>query len=52
MTDIRKAIHVGNLTFHGGDEVETHIVNDIMQSVVPWLAEAMNYYKVFKQFQI
>lgn len=44
--NVRKAIHVGNLTYNSGDKVEAALENDIFQSVKPWLAEVMNNYKV------
>ncbi|KAL1421165.1 hypothetical protein MTO96_023335 [Rhipicephalus appendiculatus] len=45
---VRKAIHVGNLTFNNGDATESHLKEDIMQSVKPWLASLMDkpQYKV------
>ncbi|KAH8041186.1 hypothetical protein HPB51_013846 [Rhipicephalus microplus] len=45
---IRKATHVGNLTFNNGDATESHLKEDIMQSVKPWLASLMDkpQYKV------
>ncbi|XP_054933162.2 probable serine carboxypeptidase CPVL [Dermacentor andersoni] len=45
---VRKAIHVGNLTFNNGDATEKHLQEDIMQSVKPWLASLMDkpQYKV------
>ncbi|XP_065287707.1 probable serine carboxypeptidase CPVL [Dermacentor albipictus] len=45
---VRKAIHVGNLTFNNGDATESHLQEDIMQSVKPWLASLMDkpQYKV------
>ena len=49
-TDVRKSIHVGNLTFHGldGDEnkVEEFLKKDVMDSVVPYLTELINAYRV------
>ena len=44
--EVRKAIHVGNLTFNDGDKVEQHLQNDILQTITPWLAEVMENYKV------
>lgn len=44
--DVRKAIHVGNLTFNDGKKVEEHLVNDVMQSVKPWVGGLMEKYKV------
>jgi vitellogenic carboxypeptidase-like protein len=46
MDDTRRAIHVGNLTYNEGNNVEMHIINDIMQSVKPWVATLMDNYKV------
>lgn len=45
---VRCAIHVGNLTFNNGDATESHLREDIMQSVKPWLASLMDkpQYKV------
>lgn len=43
---VRKAIHVGSLPFHSRTKVETILESDVMQSVKPWLAEAMDHYKV------
>ncbi|XP_019617541.1 PREDICTED: probable serine carboxypeptidase CPVL [Branchiostoma belcheri] len=44
--EVRKAIHVGNLTFHDGSEVEKHLLSDVMKSVAPWVATIMENYKV------
>lgn len=44
--ETRRAIHVGNLTFNDGQKVEEHLVNDIMQSIRPWLAELMDNVRV------
>ncbi|CAG2122037.1 unnamed protein product, partial [Medioppia subpectinata] len=47
LEDTRRAIHVGNLTFSDGNTVEMHIINDIMQSVKPWVATLLDAdYKV------
>ncbi|XP_032903296.1 probable serine carboxypeptidase CPVL [Amblyraja radiata] len=45
-SEVRKSIHVGNLTFHDGSKVELHLLEDIMQSVKPWLTILMNNYRV------
>ena len=37
MPHVRKAIHVGNLTFHTDDKVEVMLKQDVMQSVKPWV---------------
>lgn len=45
--DVRSAIHVGNTTFHvETNDVEINLVNDIMQSVAPWMSELLNNYRV------
>jgi vitellogenic carboxypeptidase-like protein len=46
LPDVRKAIHVGKLPFNNGTVVEQHLKDDVLQSVKPWLAEVMNFYKV------
>ncbi|KAB5586952.1 hypothetical protein PHYPO_G00007410 [Pangasianodon hypophthalmus] len=46
LSTVRSSIHVGNLTFHDGSEVEKHLVQDIMKSIKPWLAVLMDNYKV------
>lgn len=46
---IRKAIHVGNMTFHdleGENKVEEHLKQDVMDSVAPWIAELLGHYRV------
>ncbi|XP_070505245.1 venom serine carboxypeptidase-like [Chironomus tepperi] len=49
-SDVRKAIHVGNLTFHGLDgeenKVEMHLKRDVMDSVVPFLTELLEHYRI------
>lgn len=47
---VRRAIHVGNLTFHDGSEVEKHLLLDVMQSVKPWLGVLMDHYRVSRRF--
>jgi len=43
----RRALHVGNLTYNSGEEVERHLLKDIMQSTKPWIEELMTAgYKV------
>ncbi|CRK97539.1 CLUMA_CG010927, isoform A [Clunio marinus] len=48
--DVRKALHVGNLTFHGLDgepnKVEEHLKLDVMNSVAPYLSELLAHYRV------
>ncbi|XP_075883517.1 putative serine carboxypeptidase CPVL [Nelusetta ayraudi] len=43
---VRRAIHVGNLTFNDGSEVEKHLLQDVMQSIKPWLGVLMDNYRV------
>ncbi|XP_063389055.1 venom serine carboxypeptidase-like [Cydia fagiglandana] len=40
----RKAIHVGNLTFHDSSLLKKILQADIMKSVAPWLSELLNHY--------
>ncbi|KAJ8964489.1 hypothetical protein NQ314_004776 [Rhamnusium bicolor] len=45
--DVRAAIHVGNSTFHSEDQtVEKFLMNDVMQSVSPWITELLSNYRV------
>ncbi|XP_003430729.1 probable serine carboxypeptidase CPVL isoform X2 [Ornithorhynchus anatinus] len=46
LPEVRKAIHVGNLTFNDGAEVEKHLLEDVMKSVKPCLVDIMNNYRV------
>nr|XP_028606665.1 probable serine carboxypeptidase CPVL [Podarcis muralis]XP_028606666.1 probable serine carboxypeptidase CPVL [Podarcis muralis]XP_028606667.1 probable serine carboxypeptidase CPVL [Podarcis muralis]XP_028606668.1 probable serine carboxypeptidase CPVL [Podarcis muralis] len=46
LPEIRKSIHVGNLTFHNGSTVEKHLLEDVMQTIKPWLAVLMDNYRV------
>ncbi|KAK7110316.1 probable serine carboxypeptidase CPVL [Littorina saxatilis] len=43
---VRRAIHVGNLTYNDGSAVEKHLLNDVMASVKPWIQVLMDNYKV------
>jgi vitellogenic carboxypeptidase-like protein len=46
---VRKAIHVGNNTFHdtdGENKVEEHLKLDVMDSIAPWLGALINNYRV------
>ncbi|KAG5667966.1 hypothetical protein PVAND_015925 [Polypedilum vanderplanki] len=49
-SDVRKAIHVGNLTFHGLDgeenKVELHLKQDVIDTVAPFLTELLNDYRI------
>lgn len=46
LSTVRKSIHVGNLTFHSGSEVEKHLLQDVMKSIKPWLGVLMDNYRV------
>ena len=46
LPDVRRSIHVGNLTYNDGGKVEKFLLMDLMQSVKPQLTETMNFYKV------
>ncbi|CAH1640918.1 unnamed protein product [Spodoptera littoralis] len=43
---VRKMIHVGDLPFHNGTEVEKHLKQDVMKSVAPWISELLDHYYV------
>ena len=42
----RRKIHVGNLTYNGGDRVRVGLANDVMQTIVGKVAVIANNYKV------
>lgn len=44
--EVRKEIHVGNLTYNDGAKVEKYLIADVMQTMAPQLATVMNNYKV------
>ncbi|XP_061771835.1 probable serine carboxypeptidase CPVL [Nerophis ophidion] len=46
LPEVRRSIHVGNLEFHDGSQVEKHLLQDVMKSIKPWLAVLMDNYKV------
>ncbi len=41
----RKSIHVGDLPYNDGKEVEEHLIKDVMQSVKPWIEVLLEKYK-------
>ncbi|XP_063541021.1 venom serine carboxypeptidase [Cydia strobilella] len=50
---IRKEIHVGDMPFNDGKEVEKHLKQDVMKSVAPWISELLdNYYCVIYNGQL
>lgn len=44
--EVRRALHVGNATWDRSTIVETHMREDMLQSVAPWLAELLDHYRV------
>lgn len=46
LSTVRRSIHVGNLTFHSGLEVEKYLLQDVMKSIKPWLGVLMDNYRV------
>ncbi|XP_076004674.1 putative serine carboxypeptidase CPVL isoform X2 [Genypterus blacodes] len=46
LSGVRQSIHVGNLTFHDGSQVEKHLLQDVMKSIKPWLGVLMDNYRV------
>lgn len=46
LPQVRHAIHVGNLTYHDGSDVEKHLLEDVMKSIKPWLGVLMDNYRV------
>lgn len=51
LPDVRRSIHVGNLTFHNGSDVEKHLLQDVMKSIKPWLGILMDNYRVRKLWE-
>ncbi|XP_063778038.1 probable serine carboxypeptidase CPVL isoform X2 [Pseudophryne corroboree] len=45
LSEVRRSIHVGNLTFNNGSEVEKHLLLDVMKTIKPWLAVLMDNYR-------
>ncbi|XP_077124946.1 putative serine carboxypeptidase CPVL isoform X4 [Ranitomeya variabilis] len=45
-SEVRRSIHVGNLTFNDGAEVEKHLLSDVMKTIKPWLVVLMDNYRV------
>ncbi|KAJ8873725.1 hypothetical protein PR048_024559 [Dryococelus australis] len=43
---VRKALHVGGAKYHSGREVSENLIEDIMQSIEPWLVELLASYRV------
>ncbi|KAK6626522.1 hypothetical protein RUM44_008995 [Polyplax serrata] len=44
--EVRTKIHVGNATWHDGNEVELNLIEDVMQSTRHWVEELLEHYKV------
>lgn len=48
-TETRRAIHVGNNSFHdldGENKVEEHLKLDVMNSVADWIGELLSHYPI------
>lgn len=45
-SSVRQGIHVGDLPFHDGKEVEKHLIQDVMKSVAPWISVLLDHYPV------
>ncbi|XP_071484214.1 probable serine carboxypeptidase CPVL isoform X1 [Diadema antillarum] len=45
LPEVRRAIHVGNLTYNDGAAVENHLRADICQSVIDWVVVLANNYR-------
>lgn len=46
-SELRRAIHVGNVSFSGvAKDVELNLLSDIMQSVAPWISTLLDNYRV------
>ncbi|KAE8573640.1 venom serine carboxypeptidase [Halyomorpha halys] len=44
--EIRNSIHVGNMTYQGGDTSAKHLFDDIAKSVKPWVEVLLDNYRV------
>ena len=44
---IRKAIHVGDLMFNSGAEVEKNLMEDVMKSIKPWIEEVRRFSGIY-----
>ena len=44
--EVRRILHVGNATWDHGEVVEQHMMEDMLQSVAPWVAELLDHYRV------
>ncbi|KAK9506392.1 hypothetical protein O3M35_008343 [Rhynocoris fuscipes] len=44
--DVRSKLHVGNLTYHSGEEVEQYLKADISRSIKPWFEVLIEKYRV------
>lgn len=45
-SSVRKGIHVGNLPFNTGKDVENNLKQDVMKSVAPLISELLDHYYV------
>lgn len=44
-SEVRKALHVGNIPFNNGSEVRNNMKEDMMKSVAPWVSELLSHYR-------
>ncbi|KAE8573737.1 venom serine carboxypeptidase [Halyomorpha halys] len=44
--ELRRALHVGNMTFQNGYYSSKYLENDVMQSVKPWIEELLEEYRI------
>lgn len=42
LNSTRQAIHVGSLPYNSGEIVEKHLMNDVMNTVKPWVEDLLN----------
>lgn len=45
-TDVRKAIHVGNLSFNDGIKVEQNMKLDVMDTIAPLITDLLSNYRI------
>ncbi|KAK5644865.1 hypothetical protein RI129_006165 [Pyrocoelia pectoralis] len=44
--DVKRAIHVGNATFHDGVTVDKYLTEEFTQSIAPWISELLSHYRM------
>ncbi|KAG6443119.1 hypothetical protein O3G_MSEX002611 [Manduca sexta] len=43
---VRRSIHVGGLPFNDGEQVQIHLIKDMLKSVAPYISELLSFYKI------